>query len=366
MVASALMSRLWHASLVRREVTTKFGRRVAQEIVLRDGSKLENEQEAEIRTSLFFVTSELQRSFAEMLAKDPVFTFFALDVQKQCGETTVVPSLQGFHFETAACTRADSLRAEVEAGAVWKTQGQLLTNEWQPKAAADYSNTRGLLSCCAFLAKHQKDDSAYVHDRVFQLNHVHVPPPPKTVTFEDRLFWTTRIRDFSGTVEVGIRQQAACQLADIAARGEDALAEFRSQHDGGLLAWPLLSSVKILATVKDTSTSQEMESQTSAKHLRLVVVEAMEQDLKVLPTTAVLDVLSTLNALPVPQDGLMTSRFSDLHTNSFGVFQLEATNLSLDVAAGDAAEGSRGPGTWSIGTGKRRRVNCGARRLGTG
>ena len=115
-----------------REVTTKFGQRVAQEIVLRDGSKLVSDQQAEIRTSLFFVTSDSQRGFTEILARDPVFTFFALDVQKQCGETTVVPSLQGFHFETAACTRADSLRAEVEAGNVWKTEGQLLTNEWQP------------------------------------------------------------------------------------------------------------------------------------------------------------------------------------------------------------------------------------------
>lgn len=349
-----------------REVTTKFGQRVAQEIVLRDSSKLESDQEAEIRTSLFFVTSEAQRGFTETLSRDQVFTFFALDVQKQCGETTVVPSFQGFHFETAKCRRADSLRAEVEAGSVWKTEGQLLTNEWQPKAAADYSNTRGLLSCCAFLAKHQKGDAGYVHERVFQLNHVHVPPPPKTVAFEDRLYWTTRIRDFSGTVEVGIRQRAACQLGNIAS-DENALAEFRSQHDGGILAWPLLSSVKVLATVKDTSVSQEMESQTSSKHLRLVVVEAMEQDLKVLPTTAVLDVLSTLNALPVPQDGLMTSRFGDLHTNSFGVFQVEATNLSLpgtgnglDVATGDAADSRRiGFGTWSIGPGKRRRVNCG-------
>ena len=338
-----------------REVTTKFGQRVAQEIVLRDGSKLVSDQQAEVRTSLFFPTSQAQRGFSEMLARDPVFTFFALDVQKQCGETTVVPSLQGFHFENAACTRADSLRAEVEAGEVWKNEGQLLTNEWQPKATVDYSHTRGLLSCCALLMKHQKDDAVYVHERMFQLNHVHVPPPPKTVTFEDRLFWTTRIRDFSGTVEVGIRQHAACQLADIQEK-ENRLAEFRSQHDGGILSWPLLSSVKVLATVKDASASQEMESQTSAKHLRLVVVEAMEQDLKVLPTTAVLDVLSTLNSLPVPQDGLMTSRFGDLHTNSFGVFQVETTNLSLP---GTETDGTAAFRTWPIGTGKRRRVNCG-------
>ena len=337
-----------------REVTTKFGQRVAQEIVLRDGSKLVSDQPAEIRTSLFFATSELQRGFSESLARDPAFTFFALDVQKQCGETTVVPSLQGFHFESAACTRAASLRAEVEAGDVWKTEGQLLTSEWQPKAAADYSNTRGLLSCCAFLMKHQKDDAVYVHERMFQLNHVHVPPPPKTVTFEDRLFWTTRIRDFSGTVEVGIRQRAACQLGDIR-DPENALAEFRSQHDGGILSWPLLSSVKVLATVKDTTASQEMESQTPAKQL-------LEQDLKLLPTTAVLDVLSTLNALPVPQDGLMTSRFSDVHTNSFGVFQVEATNLSLPgtgTTLESMTDGTAASHTWPIGTGKRRRVNCG-------
>ena len=35
-------------------MATKFGQRVAQETVLRDGSKLVNEQQAEIRMSLFF------------------------------------------------------------------------------------------------------------------------------------------------------------------------------------------------------------------------------------------------------------------------------------------------------------------------
>ena len=130
-----------------RQVATKFGQRVAQEILLRDGPMLVNEQPAEIRTTLFFETSAAQRGFTDSLAREPVLTFFCFGCAKAMA---VVPSLQGFDFQTAACTRADSLRAEVAAGEVWKNEGQLLTNEWQPRAA-DFSNTRGFLSCCAFL-----------------------------------------------------------------------------------------------------------------------------------------------------------------------------------------------------------------------
>ena len=117
------------------------------------------------------------------------------------------------------------------------------------------------------------------------------------------------------------------------------------------------------------SASQEMESQTSTKQLRLVIVEAMEQDLKALPATAVLEVLSTLNA----SIAFSTKRTYDesFRRSPYQIFRCFPTgsnkfeftwywkHLGLDCWRRCGFARDTVPGKWSIGTGKRRRVNCG-------
>lgn len=347
-----------------REVTTRHGQRIAQDVILRDGSMLQSksllEEAAQIQTALFFTSLTEHTNFLAVLKASPILTFFGLDVNIGKTGTHVTPAFQGFHWEAAACSRAGAL----EADAVWGATAHVLTTEWQPTESVDYSEMQGRFSLCAFLSLHQSRDSQYIGNTLFQLNHVHVPMPPNEVKYQDRIFWTTRISDFSGAVDVAIRQKAACQLAGIRGSGDEACQEFLEQQGGNLLAWPLLASVKILVTMKDLSPAGDSESLgSSSKKVRFVIVEACEQDLKEYPSHNMLETLQVLNLFPIPHDALLVARFTELHTNSFGMFQIDAQKLTL-TGGSSAASGQTGVGApgaqWVLAEGgKRRRVNCG-------
>ena len=85
------------------------------------------------------------------------------------------------------------------------------------------------------------------------------------------------------------------------------------------LSWPLLASVKILATVRDAdaAATQAQDSQSGMKRMRFVVVEAEEQDLKQEATQPLLSLLQALTQIPPSTDALVTARLSELMTNSF-------------------------------------------------
>lgn len=295
-------------------------------------------------------------------------TFFALEANVNGGEAKITPALQGFRYETATGIHAAALANQETA--LWDATATLLTQEWQPhNAAKDYASVLGQLSACALLDCHAQaqQETEYLHGRVFQLNNVHIPFPPPEHLYEDRIYWTARIRDFSGCLDVGIRQKAACHLAGLDPSGKEAAQEFGSHCAADTLSWPLLASVKILATVRDAdvAATQAQDSQSGMKRMRFVVVEAEEQDLKQEATQPLLSLLQALTQIPPSTDALVTARLSELMTNSFGVFQVEPKVVDarlpgllqtsfhvepVDVDAHQAGSLER--------EGKRRRLSC--------
>ncbi|CAJ1386683.1 unnamed protein product [Effrenium voratum] len=229
---------------------------------------------AEVAATLFCVSASELEVLRNKLQNGGPLTFLALEANVNGGEAKITPALQGFRYETATGIQAAALANQETA--LWDATATLLTQEWQPhNAAKDYASVLGQLSACALLDCHAQaqQETEYLHGRVFQLNNVHIPFPPPEDLYEDRIYWTARIRDFSGCLDVGIRSSSHC-AADT-------------------LSWPLLASVKILATVRDAdvAATQAQDSQSGMKRMRFVLVEAEEQDLKQEATQPLLSLL---------------------------------------------------------------------------
>lgn len=344
-------------SLVRlrgdpRTVTTRQGQRVAQDIVLRDESCVQDGHRAEITTSIFAESQAKLEEFIALVNLEKPLTFFGFDVQVRGAEIKVTPSFQDFRCEVAVSVRAAA--QDERQNEIWKEAGQTLTHEWQPSVSTDYTSKEGFLSFCALLDAYSQQDAAALHGKLFQLNNIHVPYPPEHHTVERRVFWSTRIRDCSGSLEVAIRQKAACQLAKIdTADHENAVMEFNSQHGGDLLSWPLLASVKILVTLRGdndsgaTQATDSVSTTSSSKRMRFLVVEASEQDLQATPTKAVLAVVHALSHVPCSGDAFAAALLSQLTKNSFGVFQVQPEVVVAHLETGALERHA-----------KRRRVTC--------
>ena len=240
-------------------------------IFLRDASQVETGKFAEVAATLFCVSASELEVLRNKLRNGGPLTFFALEANVNGGETKITPALQGFRYETATGIHAAALANQETA--LWDANtATLLTQEWQPhNAAKDYASVLGQLSACALLDCHAQaqQETEYLHGRVFQLNNVHIPFPPPEHLYEDRIYWTARIRDFSGCLDVGIRQKAASHLAGLDPSGKEAVQEFGSHCAADTLSWPLLASVKILATVRDadvaaTSSRQPVRNEADA------------------------------------------------------------------------------------------------------
>ncbi|CAK9022774.1 unnamed protein product [Durusdinium trenchii] len=344
-------------SLVRlrgdpRTVTTRQGQRVAQDVVLRDESCVQDGHRAEITTSIFAESQAKLEEFIALVNLEKPLTFFGFDVQVRGAEIKVTPSFQDFRCEVAVSVRAAA--QDERQNEIWKEAGQTLTHEWQPSVSTDYTSKEGFLSFCALLDAYSQQDAAALHGKLFQLNNIHVPYPPEHHTVERRVFWSTRIRDCSGSLEVAIRQKAACQLAKIdTADHENAVMEFNSQHGGDLLSWPLLASVKILVTLRGdndsgaTQATDSVSTTSSSKRMRFLVVEASEQDLQATPTKAVLAVVHALSHVPCSGDAFAAALLSQLTKNSFGVFQVQPEVVVAHLETGALERHA-----------KRRRVTC--------
>ena len=184
-------------------------------IFLRDASQVETGKFAEVAATLFCVSASKLEVLRNKLQNGGPLTFFALEANVNGGEAKITPALQGFRYETATGIHAAALANQETA--LWDATATLLTQEWQPhNAAKDYASVLGQLSACALLDCHAQaqQETEYLHGRVFQLNNVHIPFPPPEQLYEDRFYWTARIRDFSGCLDVGfVRKQRVTSLA---------------------------------------------------------------------------------------------------------------------------------------------------------
>ena len=337
-----------------RSVTTQQGPRMAQDLRLRDGSVLDNGDQALVTTTIFTTTEADMQAFHAKVSDEQPLTFFSLDVTIAAAQVKVAPAFQGFRVELAEGSRAVSQRGKADS--IWGGEAAALTQAWQPTGAADYTDKKGILSFCALLEARVQHDDGALANQLFQLNHVHIPYPPASHHYEKRLFWSTRIRDCTGSLDVAIRHKAACSLAEIDLEGTQAATEeFDEQFGGELLSWPLLSSVKLLVTQRGSgapgeSQATETFAEPPSKRLRFLVVEAKEQDPSQMPlvSPSLKKTLQELTCVSVNGDALLFANVSQLRSNSFGVFQVEYEAVAARLQSSAATETSE----------KRRRMAC--------
>ncbi len=125
------------------------------------------------------------------------------------------------------------------------------------------------------------------------MNYVDIDTPgpgAKVLTDNGERIWisSTRTRDFSGSIDLAIREKAALALAGLNPEADSAKAEFLEMVQKGSLQFPLLSSVRIHVRLKNRSASAsstspskaaspskaDSASQPDESQLQLLVVEA--------------------------------------------------------------------------------------------
>ena len=304
-----------------RNVDTRYGQRVAQDIVLMDGSKVASGEYATVQTSILFATAEEHDTLkADVDAAVPV-TFFGLDMQFLDGVPKVTPAFAPFWWRRAVGEKAVELSEPQMRDNILHGKQKPIAATWAPNVDRDYSTEQAAWSTAGFLDAHKVLRTQYLNDHLFQMNAVHIPyPPPADIQLEDRLWWVTTVRDATGTLEVGLRQKAILQLAGLDAADVAASQEaFLQDHRNGTFSWPLLASVKLVASFK----AEEDE----VGRLRLVVVEAEPQSFQARLTLENITFLHGLSVMPPRSDALVVCRLQDLTQNSFGILQAAQTGI---------------------------------------
>ena len=125
-----------------------------------------------------------------------------------------------------------------------------------------------------------------------------------------RVWFQTVLRDFSGEVAVWVREKPALQLA----AAQDANSFSQAVTDGEVL-FPMLSSVRVLRTVKENSGAQEL-GEDNAATVNLVVVEGMEQSWSHGPSKALDQVFPLLQLCPQSADCVLPASLSMLRKSS--------------------------------------------------
>ena len=124
----------------------------------------------------------------------------------------------------------------------------VVTSSFVPTSSVDVSG-EVTLSCAAVLEAMADAAAAMPPNFGFQLNWARVEEPTpgsKVLTNdEDRIFFTTLVRDFSGSTTTGINQPTALALSGAASK-----EEFVQQHEKGEVKFPLFVSVRGVRRVK--------------------------------------------------------------------------------------------------------------------
>ena len=125
-----------------------------------------------------------------------------------------------------------------------------------------------------------------------------------------RLFVPVRVLDFTGSVNLRMREQAALELS-----GDSSMDEFETACREARLRFPLLSSVRELVRRKTGGASEHAaDSQSDAAEVTAIIVEATTQlwDTPCAPNAAVLELSAFLPQLSEPSSRMIVARLRDI------------------------------------------------------
>lgn len=176
-----------------------------------------------------------------------------------------------------------------------------------PRQARAFSSESVQAMTVALLNAYIGRNAEVLHDQVFQLNYIQVEAPPAGASVltdaKDRI-WIASAEtfDFSDSIDLAIMEKAAFQRSDLSADAEskvESKASFIASHASGTLQFFLLCSLAVHFTVSGSG------GDSGAPNMRLVIVEAEEQDPQQVPNVFAMNRVTLISECRPRTDGLV-------------------------------------------------------------
>ena len=316
-------------SPVRRE-TTAYGQKDIVDVTFVDGSKQAGQQEqVKAHVALFFETSATAaaklQSLRDVHASNTVVALYGLTCTPRGGGRCEFKAGQSFFWEEASGTYLKLARLQAGAKETVAAPASLITTEWQPTMSTrNFAEEKAVLSVCGWIAALLRPPSRGGAseptgeilegvDEVFQINHCHVATPgpgDHVLTKDNERIWLQNIQimDATGSFTAVVRQQAALALS-----GLDSKEAFAIAHATDNISFPVLASIRVhLARQNFANDSASRESGAAElASLNAVLVEAEDQKIDAMPTSALLQLRPILAKLSLSTAELKIARLQD-------------------------------------------------------
>ena len=309
-----------------RYAETARGIRAIVDIEVVDGSNTDNGKKATIGFPMFVPCStqgaipEDMSKFKNLVDNQKPISFFCLSAVRSMGKKLEVKTPDEFYWECAVGAKAERLQSlATELTSLSAEEKEKLTPEdaWTPALARDFLAEHAVHSSLVLVDAYSDENAIAAGDTVFQINYVEIEAPgpgAKVLTNEGDRIWiaSATLLDHSGTFNnIGIREKAALELANIDPLDPQAKDIFQKQVQDGTLQFPPLSSIRIHMRTKPASQDQSGElasqSENQGSQARLTIVEAGEQDLTQPPNQSYMNLLRLINECHPRTDGLVAA-----------------------------------------------------------
>ena len=280
------------------------------EVTVMDGSQYAPGSYAQLKIAIW--GSEKQK----MLAVGKPLMFLKVNCKIDGNNKQYASWEDAFICEAPDCEKTTLLLAEAEKlrGATNVT----MLSHFTPKASViDVSGPQSLSACALLQYTVQNPQANYIPE-VHQLMCCSLEEPSGgSVTPEgkENIWFLTSLRDFSGSIQVAVKEKLALDLT-----GLDREA-FKAAFDDGSLQFPLLLDVKVHRRITQDNSSD-----------RVFVNPVLEQAEQITwnnsqgPNSSYENILKMLNALPKNEDGVLYGYLSDIEEDPYSGFRLKFPN----------------------------------------
>ena len=316
-------------SPTRRE-TTSYGQKDIVDVTFLDGSKQAGQQEqVKANVALFFDTSangaaKLQ-SLRDVHASNKVVALYGLTCIPRGQGRCEFKAGQSFFWEKASGTYAKLAHLQAVAEETVAAPASLITTEWQPTGQTrNFAEEEAVLSVCGWVAALLRSppggdaseltgESLEGADEVFQINHCYVATPgpgEQVLTKDNERIWLQNIQimDATGSFTASLREKAALALSKL-----DSKEAFVEAYATDNIAFPVLASVRVHLARQKHANDRASQGSGAAEPavLNAVLVEAEDQSIEAMPTSALLQLGPILAKLSLSSAELKIAKLQD-------------------------------------------------------
>ena len=177
-----------------------------------------------------------------------------------------------------------------------------------------------LITSCACLEVGSNDPEASL-PQLLQVNGMRLEEPEVgdsvVIGTGERIFFSARARDFSGSVLVGVSQAAALALSGLASK-----EEFEKRHADGQLAFPAFANCRIRRRTREVAGAEESAGKTFVNTI-VVAAHPLSFQIDQAPNTSYNTILEILKQCPESHEAMLAVRLSEVHGCPFYGLRVE-------------------------------------------